>query len=105
MLVVHGRDDQGVLVAHGDQGGGYSLYVEDGVLTFGYNQYGEMRFVQGADSPPALAGSCPAPRPALDSRGTSSSLHEGPDRRPGAPAPYDPQHLVEAMRSAGRRGQ
>jgi arylsulfatase len=25
--------------------------------------------------------------------------------RPGAPAPYDPQHLVEAMRSAGRRGQ
>jgi arylsulfatase len=25
--------------------------------------------------------------------------------RPGAPAPYDPQRLVEAMRSAGRRGQ
>ena len=25
--------------------------------------------------------------------------------RPGAPAPYDPQRLVEAMRAAGRRGQ
>src|SRR5262249_5769070 len=29
--------DQGVLVAHGDQGGGYSLYVEDGRLRFAYN--------------------------------------------------------------------
>ena len=25
--------------------------------------------------------------------------------RPGPPAPYDPQRLVEAMRAAGRRGQ
>jgi hypothetical protein len=71
--VVHGRDDQGVLVAHGDQGGGYSLYVEDGVLTFGYNQYGVMRFIRGHASRPELTASCSAPRPALDSRGTSSS--------------------------------
>ncbi|WP_242605972.1 arylsulfatase [Frankia sp. Cppng1_Ct_nod] len=32
--------DQGVLVAHGDQGGGYNLYVEDGRLFFAYNEYG-----------------------------------------------------------------
>jgi hypothetical protein len=25
--------------------------------------------------------------------------------RPGAPAPYDPQRLVETMRAAGRQGQ
>ncbi|MFF9428854.1 arylsulfatase [Streptomyces sp. NPDC014746] len=32
----------GVLVSHGDQGGGYSLYVEDGRLTFAYNEYGDL---------------------------------------------------------------
>ncbi len=29
--------DRGVLVAHGDQGGGYVVYVDDGSLTFLYN--------------------------------------------------------------------
>ncbi|WP_369142421.1 arylsulfatase [Streptomyces sp. R44] len=32
----------GVLVSHGDQGGGYSLYVENGRLTFAYNEYGDL---------------------------------------------------------------
>ena len=54
-LLVSGRDvtitvaltgyrpgDQGVLVAHGDQGGGYSLYVEDGRAWFAYNEYGAL---------------------------------------------------------------
>ncbi|KDN81071.1 arylsulfatase [Kitasatospora cheerisanensis] len=41
-LALHARDDRGVLVSHGDQGGGYSLYVEDGRLHFAYNQYGEL---------------------------------------------------------------
>ncbi|WP_381560043.1 arylsulfatase [Streptomyces eurythermus] len=31
---------EGVLVSHGDQGGGYSLYVEDGRLRLAYNEYG-----------------------------------------------------------------
>ncbi|GCB44856.1 arylsulfatase [Streptomyces sp. NL15-2K] len=35
--------DAGVLVSHGDQGGGYSLYVEDGRLRFAYNEYGALR--------------------------------------------------------------
>lgn len=48
----HRPEDQGVLVAHGDQGGGYSLYVEDGVLRFAYNHYGDMTIVD-AGSPPA----------------------------------------------------
>ncbi len=34
--------DEGVLVAHGDQGGGYSLFIERGRLTVSYNQFGEM---------------------------------------------------------------
>jgi arylsulfatase len=34
--------DEGVLVAHGDQGGGYVLYVEDGELVFVHNGYGVM---------------------------------------------------------------
>lgn len=37
--------DGGVLVSHGDQGGGYILAVESGELRFGYNQYGEMHRV------------------------------------------------------------
>lgn len=37
-----GPDAQGVLVAHGDQGGGYVLYVEDGQMVFEYNEYGIM---------------------------------------------------------------
>ena len=40
----HGDGDRGVLVAHGDQGGGYSLYVDDsGVLTLAYNYYSNLR--------------------------------------------------------------
>ena len=34
--------DAGVLVAHGAQGGGYVLYVEDGAIAFAYNGYGAM---------------------------------------------------------------
>ncbi|GAA1412158.1 arylsulfatase [Kitasatospora putterlickiae] len=41
-LAHHGAEDAGVLVSHGDQGGGYGLYVEDGRLRFAYNQYGEL---------------------------------------------------------------
>ncbi|MFC5664475.1 arylsulfatase [Kitasatospora misakiensis] len=41
-LAHHGAGDAGVLVSHGDQGGGYSLYVEDGRLRLAYNQYGEL---------------------------------------------------------------
>ncbi|WP_019634093.1 arylsulfatase [Actinomadura atramentaria] len=35
--------DEGVLVAHGDQGGGYVLYVEDGRLRLDWNEYGRLR--------------------------------------------------------------
>ncbi|MGW4276436.1 arylsulfatase [Streptomyces seoulensis] len=31
---------EGVLVSHGDQGGGYNLHVEDGRLRLAYNEYG-----------------------------------------------------------------
>nr|WP_099908564.1 arylsulfatase [Streptomyces sp. TLI_171] len=41
-LDAHAEADRGVLVSHGDQGGGYSLYVEDGRLRLAYNQYGEL---------------------------------------------------------------
>jgi arylsulfatase len=41
--VDHGAAHEGVLVAHGDQGGGYSLYVEGGRLQFAYNEYGALR--------------------------------------------------------------
>lgn len=37
--------DEGTLIAHGDQGGGYGLYVIDGVLTYIHNGYGQMREV------------------------------------------------------------
>ncbi len=35
-------DDEGVLVAHGDQGGGYVVYVAAGSVTFVYNAYGRL---------------------------------------------------------------
>jgi len=38
-------DDDGVLVAHGDQGGGYSLAIDDGRLVHSHNGYGEMTLV------------------------------------------------------------
>lgn len=36
------RGDSGVIVAHGDQGGGYVLFIEDGEMHFSYNQFGDM---------------------------------------------------------------
>ncbi|MEU1423123.1 arylsulfatase [Kitasatospora sp. NPDC005751] len=51
-LTAHGADDRGVLVSHGDQGGGYSLYVEDGRLHFAYNQYGELFEADGGPLAP-----------------------------------------------------
>ncbi len=39
----HQAGQDGVLVAHGDQGGGYVLFVEAGELCLSYNEYGAMR--------------------------------------------------------------
>jgi arylsulfatase len=46
VLVEHGPNDAGVLVAHGDQGGGYVLHTGDGQLVLAYNEYGEMHRVK-----------------------------------------------------------
>ncbi|HEX8969294.1 MAG TPA: arylsulfatase, partial [Chloroflexota bacterium] len=43
--VDHREGDNGVLVAHGDQGGGYSVYVESGRLWLAYNEYGDLKVV------------------------------------------------------------
>jgi arylsulfatase A-like enzyme len=43
--VSHGHADEGVLVAHGDQGGGYSVYIEAGHLHLAYNEYGDLNDV------------------------------------------------------------
>ncbi|MGW6917808.1 arylsulfatase [Kitasatospora sp. NPDC054939] len=51
-LAAHAAGDAGVLVSHGDQGGGYSLYVEDGRLRFAYNQYGELFEADGGPLAP-----------------------------------------------------
>ncbi|GII62111.1 arylsulfatase [Sphaerisporangium krabiense] len=50
--LTQGPGDQGVLVAHGDQGGGYALYVEDGHLHLAYNEYGELTTLAGQALPP-----------------------------------------------------
>ncbi|GHH84246.1 hypothetical protein GCM10018793_48130 [Streptomyces sulfonofaciens] len=52
-LESHADGDAGVLVSHGDQGGGYSLYVEDGHLHFAYNAYGALH---DTDAGPLTAG-------------------------------------------------
>lgn len=45
--------DDGVLVSHGDQSGGYVLYVENGHLHYAYNEYGRLREL---DAGPVQAG-------------------------------------------------
>ncbi|MEV7646981.1 arylsulfatase [Arthrobacter sp. NPDC089319] len=45
--------DGGVLVAHGDQGGGYVLFIEHGKLVLAYNEYGEVKRI-GAPIEPGL---------------------------------------------------
>jgi len=47
IAVDHSEGDAGILVAHGDQGGGYSVYIEDGRLHLAYNEYGRMRHIDG----------------------------------------------------------
>ncbi len=47
VVLEHGSGDEGVLVAHGDQGGGYALYVEDGSLVHVHNGYGVMTNLDG----------------------------------------------------------
>ena len=41
--------DQGVLVAHGDQGGGYSLYIEHDEIVFAVNSYGTVHRINGGE--------------------------------------------------------
>jgi len=43
--------DSGTLFAHGDQGGGYGLYVENGELLYIHNHYGRMRVINGGKLP------------------------------------------------------
>ncbi|MFT4125638.1 MAG: arylsulfatase [Gordonia sp. (in: high G+C Gram-positive bacteria)] len=44
-------DDEGVLVAHGDQQGGYLLYIDDGSAHFVFNSYGRIARVSAAVPP------------------------------------------------------
>lgn len=50
--LAHGPDDEGTLVAHGSQGGGYTIYVEDGRLHLAYNEYGNLLEVDGGPLAP-----------------------------------------------------
>lgn len=45
VALAYAHGDEGVLVAHGDQGGGYALYVEGGELHYVHNAYGTQRDV------------------------------------------------------------
>lgn len=151
----HGEADEGVLVAHGDQGGGYSLYVEQGSLWFAYNHYGEMTLVDAGPLAPgdrtvslrATVGDrfCWDLEVCVDGRAVAAlpatpmllgfapfqGIDVGIDRRspvswalyerhgafpysgrlhhvtyrPGAAAPYEPQHLVEAIQAAGQAAE
>jgi arylsulfatase len=47
----HRSGDEGVLVAHGDQAGGYLLYVEAGELHYFHHAFGEARALRGGPLP------------------------------------------------------
>ncbi|MCU7820298.1 arylsulfatase [Kitasatospora sp. DSM 101779] len=149
-LADHGAADQGVLVSHGDQGGGYSLYVEAGRLRLAYNEYGELHEADGGllgPGPHTLTVEASAVadlkwdfRLLVDGTETGRlpAVHQligmapfqgisvGVDRKspvswpvferhrsfrytgalrsvtyvPGAPAPYDPETVAQALREA-----
>ncbi|MBN1319526.1 MAG: arylsulfatase [Thermoleophilia bacterium] len=44
-MLFHFHGDAGIIVAHGGQGGGYAVYVEDGVLRLAWNEADEMHDV------------------------------------------------------------
>lgn len=46
--VVLGPEAAGVVLAHGDQGGGYLLAIDEGALLISYNAYGAMHRARGA---------------------------------------------------------
>ena len=48
--------DEGMLFAHGDQGGGYAMYVEGGRLFLAYNGYGDMTVVDCGELPAGTSG-------------------------------------------------
>lgn len=50
-IVGDGPLGEGVLVAHGDQGGGYAILVEEGRLCLSYNAYGDMSHVSALFPP------------------------------------------------------
>lgn len=43
---------EGILVAHGDQGGGYLIYVTNSKLCFGYNEYGNFHLSETTELTP-----------------------------------------------------
>jgi arylsulfatase len=43
--------DEGVLLAHGDQGGGYAVYLEGGEMVYAHNAYGTMHELRVARPP------------------------------------------------------
>ncbi|MCP2339402.1 arylsulfatase [Actinomadura rupiterrae] len=148
--LTHEADTAGVLFAHGDQGGGYNLYIEDGHLWFAYNEYGVLYEVDLGTLPAGphsltvsatalegyrwdfaitvdgtLAGRLgdvrmligmapmqgidvgidrrsPVSWPLYERYGAfpyTGSL-ESVTYRPGAPASYDPQEVLAALRAA-----
>jgi arylsulfatase len=50
--LTYATGDAGVLLAHGDQGSGYSVYVEDGHLHLAYNAYGDLEELDGGPLEP-----------------------------------------------------
>ena len=88
----HHSADQGMLVAHGDQGAGYALYVLDGELFFVHNNgRGGMLTVSGGAMPDGVQAV------AADLRATGGSAvgADPPGRRRG---PGDPGRGADALR-------
>ncbi len=52
----HRQPAEGILLAHGDQGGGYLVWIEEGRPHVGYNEYGRMHVAAG--SAPVPEGAC-----------------------------------------------
>jgi len=90
----HRAGDQGVLVPHGDQGGGYSLYVERERLWLAYNQYGSL-FT--ADLGPLAAGVRAVTPAATAVPGLRREFTATADGAPQGPSPALSVHQLIGM--------
>ena len=94
--------DEGFLVAHGDQGGGYALYVENGALGGAYNEYGRLHEIAAGRLAPGRHAVRPADPPTYGAKQGLDCSHEPVGSDQDGQHHTDAEHEVPAHRADRR---